>query len=147
MNIMGLLDYLQDELEKASNMPLSSKALVDREKCLNIVGDIRQNMPREIMEAQTIQSEKNQILYDAEKEAEAIIADAEAKARKLVEQEEITRMAAIRAEEIMTSAHTSAREIKKSANEYVEDILADLENYVSRSLDIIRQNRESMRGR
>ncbi len=37
MNIMGLLDYLQDELEKASNMPLSSKALVDREKCLNIV--------------------------------------------------------------------------------------------------------------
>jgi F0F1-type ATP synthase membrane subunit b/b' len=147
MNIMGLLDYLQDELEKASNMPLSNKALVDREKCLNIVADIRQNMPREIMEAQTIQSEKNQILYDAEKEAEAVIADSEAKARKLVEQEEITRMAAIRAEEIMTSAHTSAREIKKSANEYVEDILADLENYVSRSLDIVRQNRESMRGR
>ena len=55
--------------------------------------------------------------------------------------------AALRAEEILTSAHTSAREIKKSANEYVEDILADLESYVSRSLDIIRQNRESMRGR
>lgn len=147
MNIMGLLDYLQDELEKASNMPLSSKALVDREKSLNIVSDIRQNLPREIMEAQSIQSEKNQILYDAEKEAEAIIADAEAKARKLVETEEITRLAALRAEEILTSAHTSAREIKKSANEYVEDILADLESYVSRSLDIIRQNRESMRGR
>jgi vacuolar-type H+-ATPase subunit H len=147
MNIMGLLDYLQDELEKASNMLLSSKALVDREKCLNIISDIRQNMPREIMEAQTIQSEKNQILYDAEKEAETFISDAEGKARKLVEQEEITRMAAIRAEEIMTSAHTSAREIKKSANEYVEDILADLESYVSRSLDIVRQNRESMRGR
>ncbi len=147
MNIMGLLDYLQDELEKASNMPLSSKALVDREKCLNIVSDIRQNLPREIMEAQSIQSEKNQILYDAEKEAEAIIADADAKARKLVETEEITRLAAQRAEEILTSAHTSAREIKKSANEYVEDILADLESYVSRSLDIVRQNRESMRGR
>ncbi len=147
MNIMGLLDYLQDELEKASNMPLSSKALVDREKCLNIVSDIRQNLPREIMEAQSIQSEKNQILYDAEKEAEAIIADADAKARKLVETEEITRLAALRAEEILTSAHTSAREIKKSANEYVEDILADLESYVSRSLDIVRQNRESMRGR
>ena len=147
MNIMGLLDYLQDELERASSMPLSTKAIIDREKCLNIVNDIRQNMPREIMEAQTIQSEKNQILYDAEKEAEAIIVDAEAKARKLVETEEITRQAAMRAEEILASAHTSAREIKKSANEYVEDILQDLEGYVGRSLDIIKQNREQMKGR
>lgn len=147
MNVAGLLDYIQEELEKASTVPLSGKSVVDKEKLLNLVESVRQSLPVELQEAENVMAEKNTILYDAEKEAEAIIADANLKAKGLVEETEITQTAYRRAEEILTNAQNSAREIRKSANEYVEDILQDLESYVSRSLEIVRQNREQMRGR
>jgi vacuolar-type H+-ATPase subunit H len=147
MNVMALLDYLQEEVEQGNKVPLSSKCMVDREKCLDIINDIRQTLPNEIMEAEGIRNEKNQILYDAEKEAENIIAEAEEKARQMVEENNITQMAYRQAEEIITNAQTGAQEIRTSANEYVEDILADLETYIQRNLDIVRQNREQMKGR
>jgi vacuolar-type H+-ATPase subunit H len=147
MNVMALLDYLQEEVEQGSKVPLSTRCMVDREKCLDIINDIRQALPNEIMEAETIRNEKNQILYDAEKESESIIAEAEEKVRQMVEEHKITQMAYKQAEEIITNAQAGAQEIRTSANEYVEDILADLETYIQRNLDIVHQNREQMKGR
>jgi vacuolar-type H+-ATPase subunit H len=146
MNVLALLEYLDEEISSASNVPLSNKCGVDREKCLDIINDIREGLPSEILEAEAINKEKEQILYDAEKEAEQIIEDANEKVNQLVDQNQITQMAYEKAEEIIQSAENSAREIRLSANEYVEDILADLESYIQRNLDIVRQNRTQMRG-
>jgi vacuolar-type H+-ATPase subunit H len=146
MNVLALLEYLDEEISSASNVPLSNKCGVDREKCLDIINDIREGLPSEILEAEEINKEKEQILYDAEKEAEQIVEDANEKVNQLVDQNQITQMAYEKAEEIIQSAENSAREIRLSANEYVEDILADLESYIQRNLDIVRQNRTQMRG-
>ncbi|MCK5130046.1 MAG: ATPase [Clostridiales bacterium] len=146
MNVLALLDYLDEEISSASNVPLSNKCGVDREKCLDIINDIREGLPNEILEAEEINKEKNQILYDAEKESEQIVEDANDKVGLLVDQNKITQMAYEKAEEVIQNAETSAREIRLSANEYVEDILADLESYIQRNLDIVRQNRTQMRG-
>jgi cell division septum initiation protein DivIVA len=146
MNVLALLEYLDEEISSASNVPLSNKCGVDREKCLDIINDIREGLPSEILEAEEINKEKEQILYDAEKEAEQIVEDANEKVNQLVDQNQITQMAYEKAEEIIQSAENSARENRLSANEYVEDILADLESYIQRNLDIVRQNRTQMRG-
>lgn len=146
MNVLALLEYLDEELSSASNVPLSNKCAVDREKCLDIINDIREGLPNEILEAEDINKEKNQILYDAEKEAEQVIEDASEKVDLLVDQNKITQMAYDKAEQIIQGAENSGREIRLSANEYVEDILADLESYIQRNLDIVRQNRSQMRG-
>ncbi len=146
MNVLALLEYLDEEVSSASNVPLSNKCGVDREKCLDIINDIREGLPSEILEAEEINKEKNQILYDAEKESEQIVEDANDKVDLLIDQNKITQMAYEKAEEIVKEAENSAREIRLSANEYVEDILADLESYIQRNLDIVRQNRTQMRG-
>lgn len=41
MNVMALLDYLQEEVERANKVPFSENAMVDREKLLNIINDVR----------------------------------------------------------------------------------------------------------
>lgn len=146
MNITALLDYLKEELETASNMPLSNKCVIDRDKCLDIVNDILENLPNEIIEAEDIRNERNQILTESEKEAETIIEEANDKVEQMVDQDEITRLAYEKAEELVKNAQHQAEEIRLSANEYVEDILADLESYIQRNLDIVRQNRSQMRG-
>ncbi len=146
MNVLALLEYLDEEISSASNVPLSNKCGIEREKCLDIINDIREGLPNEILEAEEINKEKNQILYDAEKEAEEVLDDANEKVELLVNQNKISQIAYEKAEEIIQNAENSAREIRLSANEYVEDILADLESYIQRNLDIVRQNRTQMRG-
>ena len=147
MNVMSLLDYLQEEVEDANKVPFSENCMIDRDKLLDMINDIRSILPNEIMEAETIRNQRAQILEDAEKEAEAVLAEAEQKMHQMVEENAITQMAYQQAEEIIENAQNGAREIRRSANEYVEEILTDLENYVQRNLDIVRQNLEQMRGR
>lgn len=147
MNIMAILGYLEEEINGAASVPFSNKCSIDREKCLNLLADMRQNLPEAILEAETIRNEKNQILYDAEKESEAIISDAERKAAALVDEHDITQSAYQKAEEVIANSQNSAREIRRSANTYVEEILGEMENYIQRYLDLVRQNREQMRGR
>ena len=42
MNVMALLDYLQEGAGQQG--AYSSKCMVDREKCLDIINDIRQGL-------------------------------------------------------------------------------------------------------
>jgi len=55
MNVMGLLDYLQEEVAEASKVPFTENCMVDREKLLNIIQDIRVTLPNEIKEAETVE--------------------------------------------------------------------------------------------
>jgi len=51
MNIMALIEILDEELSNASNMPLTGKKLVDVDKCLDVISDLRINLPDDIKEA------------------------------------------------------------------------------------------------
>ena len=147
MNVMSILGYIEDEISSAPNAPFSSRCTVDREKCLNLINDIRQHLPTAIVEAESIRNEKNQILYDAEKEGEYVISDAEQRANRLIDENEITKAAYAKAEELIANAQVSAREIRNSANAYVEDMLTEIEAYIARYLELVRQNREQMKQR
>ncbi len=147
MDVMGLLDYLREEIEAAGKVPFSSNCMIDREKVLNLVDDIRSTLPHELVEAEEIRDQRNQILEEAEQEAERIRNDASQHADQLVEENEITQEAYERARQIIDQAQHAAEETRRSANEYVEDILADMETYITHQLNIVRTNREQMRGR
>ncbi|MDD3243296.1 MAG: ATPase [Eubacteriales bacterium] len=147
MNIVSILDYLENLVSAAPAVPFSNKCSLDREQALNLLSDMRQTLPEEILEAETIRNEKNQILYDAQKESEAIISDAERQRTALIDQHEITQNAYQKADEIIQNAEAGAREIRMSANSYVEEILGEMEGYIQRYLDLVRQNRQQMKGR
>ncbi len=146
MNIAELLRILKDDLETAPLKPMTNKVVVDRDKYLDIIIDIMDNLPNEILEAQNVINDKKTILDDAHREADSIVEDANLRVEQLVEQDEVTKMAYEKSEQLLKNAQHQAEEIRMSANEYVEDILADLESYIQRNLDIVRQNRSQMRG-
>ncbi|MBO5500971.1 MAG: hypothetical protein J6A48_03015 [Clostridia bacterium] len=147
MNVMALLDYLQEEVERANKVPFSENAMVDREKLLNIINDVRVTLPNELMEAETIRNQRAQIIEDAQREAHTIVEEAQAQARQLVEENAVTQQAYAQAQEIVERAQNGAREVRRSANEYVEDVLSEMEGYITRNLEMVRANREQMRGR
>ncbi|NLB42479.1 MAG: ATPase, partial [Clostridiales bacterium] len=104
MNIISLLDLLEDELERGVNVPFASKALIDREKCLEMIKDIRLSFPEEIKQAEWVKKEQQRILADAQKEAHAISAEAEQRIRALVDENEITQNAYQQSREILEAA-------------------------------------------
>lgn len=144
LNILNLLDILEDELESGVNVPFAGKALVDREKCLDIIRDIRLNLPDEIKQGELLKQERQRILIEAQKEAEAIIRDAEQRIEALIDNNEVTQRAYQQAREIMENCQNSAKEIRLGANEYADRILEQIEDYLLEQLDILRKNRQEL---
>jgi len=146
MNILSLLDYLEDELEKATAVPFMGKNLVDCSKCLDIIKDIRLNLPDAIKQAELIKNERQRILADAQKEAETIIQEAEKRIQALVDENEISRRAYAQAQDIVSNAKESAKEIRLGAKEYAEEVLEKVEKYLEKTLSVVKENHQELRG-
>ena len=144
MNIISLLDILEDELERGVNVPFASKALLDREKCLEIIKDIRLSLPEEIKQAEWLTKERQRILVEAQKEADSITTEAEQRIRALIDENEITQNAYQQSREIVETAQINAKEIRLGAKEYADAVLQDVEVYLAEQLEILRDNRQEL---
>lgn len=144
MNILDLLDALEDELEGGSTMPFTGKVLVDSEACLDIIRDIRLNLPDEIKQGEWIKKEKRRILLDAQKEAELILKETEQHRKSLIEDNEITQQAYEQSRMILENAQMTAKEIRLGARDYADELLEEVEKYIREQLDILIENRNQL---
>lgn len=145
MNILSLLDILEDELERGSSVPFTTKTLIDTNKCLEIIKDIRLNLPDEIKQAEWVKKERQRIIVEAQKEAETITKEAEQRINALIEESEITQQAYKQSRIIIENAQENAKEIRLGAKEYADSLLEQVDNYLSRQLDILRANRQELK--
>ena len=82
MNVNELLDTIEDLLEESTGMPLSGgKRIVDVEQIRDYLDDIRANLPVELRQAQSIVSDRAQLIESANAQAQAIVKKAEERAR------------------------------------------------------------------
>lgn len=147
MNILSLLDVLEDELEKGVNLPFTTKALIDREKCLDLIKDIRLSMPEEIKQAEWIKKERQRILLEAQKEAESVNKEAEDRIKALIDENEITQSAYKQSRDIMETAQENAKEIRLGAKEYADNLLEQVESYLKDQLDTLVSNRSELKSK
>ncbi|NMA96081.1 MAG: ATPase [Clostridiales bacterium] len=144
MDILDLLEVLEDELESGSSMPFTGKTLINSEHCLNIIRDIRLNLPDEIKQSQWIKREKDRILIEAQKEAELILKETKEHRRQLIEENEITQRAYDQSREILESAQAAAKEIRLGARYYADKVLEEVESYIKQQLEIVMENRSQL---
>ena len=94
MNVNELLDTIEDLLEESTGMPLSGgKRIVDVEQIRDYLDDIRANLTVELRQAQSIVSDRAQLIDSANAQAQAIVKKAEERARILVSDAEIVKAA------------------------------------------------------
>ena len=142
MSVNELLDTLFDELEASKKGFMSSKKLVDTDKCLDLIDDIRDNLPVELERANNIIKERRQILADGENEAQQYIDEAKRQAAQLVSETAIVKRAQEEADRLINDAKMSAKEIRLGAKAYANDVLEELENYLGRTGEQVRKSRE-----
>lgn len=140
--IEELIGMLYDMVQDSWALPFGAdKCLLDRERALDLIEEIKTNLPKDLEQARVIVEGRNDILAQAKREGEAIKRAAEEKARQLVSEDEILLTAKQRANEMVTLAETKSKELSRTANEYVDDALKRLETVTQQALEEIRTAR------
>ncbi|MBQ5777535.1 MAG: hypothetical protein IIV97_01820 [Oscillospiraceae bacterium] len=141
-----LVNMLYDMVSEAWALPFGAeKCLLEREKVLDLIDEIRVNLPKDLEQARTIVDNRNEILSAAKREAEAIKAAAEERAQHMVSQDEIVIISKQKASEIMAVAETKSKELRRAANDYAEDTLRRLETVIEQALGETRESRKQFK--
>lgn len=141
-----LLDMLFDMIDEAKNVPLASdKCMVERDKALDLIDEIRGAFPMELAEAKKLLAARNDYLASAKREGDLIIQQAEERAKQLLAEDQILAQARQRGAEMTRQAEERSRELKQAANAYCEDALRRTEEAVAEAYDEIKKSRARFR--
>lgn len=144
--IEELIGILYEMVQDAKNVPFSGdKCSVERERVLDLLDEISNQLPGEIKQAKTIVESRSDLISNAKREAESILKGAQMQARQLVSQEAIYLEAKNQANEMIRTAQEKIKELKQVTNDYVDDALRTTEEAVAQSLAEIRDSRAKFR--
>ncbi len=141
-SVEELLNVLYNMVQDSFTMPFGgAKCVLDREKVLELLDEINATMPGELEQARKIVATKNDILANAQRDADAVKRQAEERARQMLSKEEILIAAKQKANEMMTNAETKSREIRAVTNQYVDDALKRTEEALTEALKEVHDSR------
>jgi cell division septum initiation protein DivIVA len=153
MDIGARLQQIEELIQEAKSMPLSSSALVNREEILEILGAARAELPEEIKQARWVVKDREELLAKARRDGESTVAKAHRERIHLVSEQEVVRAAQEESERIMAEAREQARQIRLEAEDYVDAKLAQYEIALEKigadlgkSLNQVRRGRDKLRG-
>lgn len=145
-DIIELLDILYGMVTEAWGVPLGAdKCIIEREKAIEIINDIKANLPSALAEAKRLVAARDEFIGNAKREAEALRKSAEEKARIMVEEQEVVRVARARSAEMIASAEAKSNELRRVASEYVNDIMRQAEESMSAALSTIQASHNAFK--
>jgi cell division septum initiation protein DivIVA len=147
MDIMALIDRIEEALDSARSLPLTRGRLVDVEKVYEIIDEIRANFPDELKQARWIVKERQEMLEEAEKEANRVLEEARDRADAMASEQEVVRRANEQAAAILDSARQQEREIRLGAEDYADEMLANLEVNLGKLLTAVQRGRDRLQGK
>ena len=141
-----LLDMLFEMVDEAKNAAFSGdKCVIERDRALDLIDDIRAQFPMELSEAKRLLNTRTEYINSAKREADAIRQQAEERAKQMLAENEILNQARQRSSEMMRQAEERSRELKRAANEYCEDAMRRTEEAIAEAYDEIKKSRVRFR--
>jgi hypothetical protein len=132
MDILHLIDRLEELFNNSRPIPLTHNVIVDEDKFLDIIDQMRIAIPEEVKKAQQVFSQKDRVMAQAQEEANRTLQLAREKADTLVEKEALVQDAQRRSSQIVDQARVDAENIKIGADQYALDILMSLQTELTR---------------
>jgi cell division septum initiation protein DivIVA len=138
MDILHLVDRLEELFNESRSIPFTHSVVVDEDRMLDLIDQMRMTIPEEIKKAQQLLSQRDRILAQAQEEGNRTIVLAKEKGDQLMEKDPIVQAAQSRADQIVQQARVDADLSRKEADDYVLDSLTRLEMEMERSLTQVR---------
>ena len=147
MDIMALIDRIEELVDTGRGVPFTSSKLVDPEKIYEIIDEIRATFPDELKQARWIVKERQEMLEEAEKEANRILEEARERAQAIASEQEVVKLSEQQAAAILDDAKTKEREIRLGAEDYADEMLANLEVNLGKLLTAVQRGRDRLQGK
>ncbi|NPV86020.1 MAG: ATPase [Anaerolineae bacterium] len=138
MDILHLVDRLEELFNESRSFPFTHSVIVDEDRMLDIIDQMRVSIPEEIKKAQQLLAQRDRLLAQAQEEGNRTIALAREKSEQLINNSEIAQAAHARAEQIIEQARIEAERIRREADDYVLNTLSQIELELERYLGQVR---------
>ena len=143
MNVNELLDTIEDTLEESAGMPLSGgKRIVDVEQIRDYLDEIRQNLPVELRQAQSIPALSSSVSSMVSKSSFTFIPHLPLRCSAGAE---IVKAAQQRAGEIVSAAQTEARTVRQTVTDYCDNMLKTTEETMAENAAQVKNVRANLR--
>ena len=142
MDILQLIDRLEELFNESKSIPLTRNVMVDEDRMLDIIDQMRIAIPEEVKKAQQLLGQRDRVLAQAQEEANRTIELARQKADQLVAKDNVVQEAQRRADQLLAQARADAENIRMDADDYVMNSLnqlqAELERITNQVINGIR---------
>ena len=133
------VDELSSVIENARSVPMSGgSCMVPRDVLLDLLDDLRENLPDEVHAAGAIVEQRTEILQQAQAEAERLTG------RIRSETEQVVGAARRQREEILGTARRQRDDLLARAQAEAEDLLAQAEEEAQQIVEEARRHREAL---
>ena len=132
MDILQLIDRLEELFNESKNFPFTKNVMVDEDRMLDIIDQMRIAIPEEVKKAQQLLGQRDRVLAQAQEEANRTLEIARQKADQLVGKDMLMQESHRRAEQILVQARAEADTIRADADDYVIDSLTQLQAELER---------------
>jgi cell division septum initiation protein DivIVA len=132
MDILHLIDRLEELFNQSKPFPLTHNVMVDEDKMLDIIDQMRISIPEEVKKAQQLLAQRDRVLAQAQEESNRTVEIARQKADDLVQRDLIVQEAQRRAEQIISQARGEAEGIRRDADDYVVNTLQKLQDELNK---------------
>jgi cell division septum initiation protein DivIVA len=128
--VFEALDELVTILEEARGVPMTSGCVVPRGDVLELLDEVRDNIPSELDDAQDVLDQRDELIGKAQHEADVVLNKAEAQAEQLV-----------------TETRSEADRVLAEAKAQAEKMIAEAEDEAQRTVEAGRAEYEDLVGR
>ena len=146
MDILHLVDRLEELLNQSRPFLWTHDVIVDEDRMLDIIDQMRVAIPEEVKKAQQLQAQRDRIMAQAQEEANRTLAIAREKSDQLVERDAIVQAAQARADQIIAQARADAEKTRQDADQYVVETLTHMEVELDRLLNQVRNGIRTLQG-
>ncbi len=138
MDILHLVDRLEELFNESRPIPLTHSVVVDEDRVLEIIDQMRISIPDEVKKAQQVLAQRDRVMAQAQEEANRTLSLAKRRGEESLSRDSIVEAAHERAEQIMDQARVDAEAMRLEADDYTVETLAALEDELTRLLNQTR---------
>jgi len=145
MDILQLIDRLEELFNESKAIPLTRNVMVDEDRMLDIIDQMRIAIPEEVKKAQQLLGQRDRVLAQAQEEANRTLEIARQKSDQLIGKDIVTQEAQRRSEQILAQARADAERIRADADDYVIDSLTQLQAELERITNQVNNGIQAVR--
>jgi hypothetical protein len=141
-----IINEMIGEISKGKKSMLGSGIIVDKEKMLQLVANLKASLPEVVQRSYSVLGESDKIIAESIDRANATVQDAERRAAFLIQNSEIVKRSEYEADMIIKEAYDKVGEIEHDSKRRIDGLLAETEKALAEQLQVVRNNREVLKG-